>query len=496
MSAVEKEKQDVSHIELVEDGKEEQPDAETTRLRLLQYAPEEEKRVIRKFDWHVLSFVCALYMLSYLDRGNIGNAKTAGMVKDLGMTDKQYQWLLTIFYISYIVFQWLTLLWKIFPPRYYAPIVVVCWGIISTCSAAASSWGSLMAIRFLLGVFEAGFGPGVPYYLTFFYYRHEVAWRTGIFMAISPLSSAIAGLLAYGITKNKLAIAGWRALFLVEGLPTIAVGLVGFYAIQNEGRLCRFLTDREKDIAASRTIKQFGTVSRSHSFALKDVLTSFKDIKNWCCMLMFFSLNVSFASLPVYMPTIIEDMGYSSVNAQGLSAPPYIFTFFLVLAASYFSDKMRVRSLFIMGITLLGCVGFLLLAFIDTTGVRYFACFLVAAGVFPNIPLLIAWSGNMHGSDSKKGLGFVLLQAVGQCGPLLGTHLFPAREGPRYQKGCLVSFAFLAFASIVALVLRLHLQRLNKELDAKYGVAEGDPFDPRDALALEGDDNRNFRFIL
>lgn len=217
-------------------------DAEVLRLKTLLYTPEEEKKVVRKFDLHILTFLCALYMLSYLDRGNIGNAKTAGMNKDLGMTDSQFQWLLTIFYISYIVFQWLTMLWKIFRPRFYVPCVVIAWGVISSCFAAANNWGGLMAMRFLLGVLEAGFGPGVPYYLTFFYYRHEVAWRTGIFMAVSPLSSAFAGALAYGITKNELAIENWRVLFLVEGLPTIAVGIIGFYAIQNEGRTCRFLT--------------------------------------------------------------------------------------------------------------------------------------------------------------------------------------------------------------------------------------------------------------
>lgn len=492
------EKQDVAHVEYDPDPEktEHDNDSELVRLKTLYYTPEEEKAVIRKFDWHILSFVCALYMLSYLDRGNIGNAKTAGMNKALGIDDKQYQWLLTIFYISYIVFQWLTLLWKIFPANIYAPIVVICWGIVSSCSAAAQNWGDLMAIRFLLGVFEAGFGPGVPYYLTFFYYRHEVAWRTGIFMAISPLSSAFAGVLAYGITKNKLAIASWRVLFLVEGLPTIVVGCIGFYAIQNEGRLCRFLSPREKDIAASRTIKQTGKVEKGTKITTKETLSSLIDLKNWCCMLMFFSLNVSFASLPVYMPTIIEDMGYTSVNAQGLSAPPYLATFFIVLFLSWTSDKIQVRSLLIVGICLVGCVGFLLLAFIDTPGVRYFSCFLVAAGVFPAVPLLLTWSGNCHGSNSKKGVGFVLLQVVGQCGPLLGTHLFPAKEGPRYQKGCLVCFAFLAFCAIVAMVLRTHLARLNKKLDEQYGPAEGNPFDPRDALALEGENNRNFRYIL
>lgn len=494
------EKEKPTHIELrIETSKEEgsgDQAAELVRLQTLQYTPEEEKKLIRKYDLHIVSFLAALYLLSYLDRSNIGNAKTAGMNKSLGISDSSYQWLLTIFYISYITFQFLTLCWKWFPPRYYVPVVVIGWGIVSTCAGAAQNWGGLMAIRFLLGVFEAGFGPGVPYYLTFFYYRHEIAWRTGLFMSVSPLSSAFAGALAYGITRHNLAISGWRVLFLVEGLPTIAMGMIAFYAIQNEGRLCRFLTPREKDIAASRAIKQTGSVKRSSKLDFEEVKNSLFDLKNWCCMLMFFSLNVTFSSLPVYMPTIIEEMGYSSVNAQAYSAPPYLVTFFLVLLCSHGSDYFRVRSWFITCVCLVGCVGFLLLTFVETTGVRYFACYLGAAGVYPAIPILITWSGNCHGSDGKKGVGFVLLQIVGQCGPLLGTRLYPDSDGPMYRKGCLICFAFLLFASFLSLVLRFHLIRLNKKLDERYGPAEGNPFDPRDALALEGENNRNFRYIL
>lgn len=479
-----------------EDSHEDEVDAEIKRLRDFSYTVEEEKKVVSKFDWHILSFLTALYMLSYLDRSNIGNAKTAGMLEDLKISDFQYQWLLSIFYIGYICFQWMILLWKILPPQYYVPFIIIGWGIVSSSTTAVSGWSSFMVIRFLLGVFEAGFSPGVPYYLTFFYYRHEVAWRSAIFLGVSPLSSAFAGLLAYGVTREKLAIADWRALFLIEGLPTIAMGFVAFYAIQKEGHACRFLTQREKDIAASRTLKQFGTPKRVRGISLTDALKSLADLKNWCCMLMYFSLNVSFASLPVYMPTIIQGMGYSAIQAQGLSAPPYVVTYIFVLTLAYFSDKLRIRSNFISCITLVGSVGYLLLAFVDLRSVRYLACFLVALGVFPAIPLVITWSGNCHSSDSKKGLAFVFIHVIGQCGPILGTHLFPKNEGPRYQKGCLICFIFLVVASVTAQVLKFHLKRLNKQLDIRYGVERGDSFDHHDISAIEGDNKRYFRYFL
>ena len=190
----------------------------------IEYSLEEEKKLVMKLDLRVVSLVSGLYLLSFLDRGNIGNANTAGMSKDLGMSDSQYQWLLTIFYISYITFEWMTLLLKVVNIRYYMPTVVICWGICSSLCGVVNNWSSLMALRFLLGVYEAAYGPSIIYYLTFFYLRKEMAMRVGIFMSVTPLASAFSGILAYGITMHELEIESWRVLFLVEGLPTIAVG--------------------------------------------------------------------------------------------------------------------------------------------------------------------------------------------------------------------------------------------------------------------------------
>jgi len=462
-----------------------------------QYTREQERRVVKKLDWNVLSFMSVLYLLSYLDRGNIGNANTAGMSTDLGMSNDQYQWVLTAFYISYIVFQFLTLLWKVFPPRYYVPCVVIAWGIVSTCTAAITNWGGLMALRTLLGMFEAGFGPGVPYYLSFFYYRHEIGRRTGIFIAVSPLASAFSGALAYGITYHQLAIPSWRVLFLVEGLPTVIMGLIGFYAIPNDPGSCRFLTEDEKKIAVARTVRQTGTTDRGgHKVDWNEFFHTLIDIKSMLPAIMFFSINVGFSSLPVFLPAIIHGMGFTSINSQGLSAPPYVVTTIMVVAAAFLSDKLLQRGYLIAIISSVGAAGYLILAICDNTGVRYFAVYLASAGVFPCVALLLAWQGNNQGSDTKRGTGFVLMQIIGQCGPILGTRIFPTSDGPYYKKGLYISFGFQCLVTVLALTLRTYLVWENKKLDERFGPAEGNPLDPEDALGLEGEGNPNFRYIL
>lgn len=107
---------------------------------------------------------------------------------------------------------------------------------------------------------------------------------------------------------------------------------------------------------------------------------------------MYFGANVSYASLPVYLPTILEDMGYSSINAQGLSAPPYFTSFLCALITTWIADKTQQRGLVLMATSAVGGIGYVILATVTTIGVRYFATFLVAAGVFSTIPNILAWT--------------------------------------------------------------------------------------------------------
>lgn len=146
-------------------------------------SPEEERRVIRKLDFRLLPIVFLLYTLAVLDRSNLGNAKLAGMTKSIDLKGERYDWLGTIFYIAYILSQWLLIGWKHFKPHRWCASVVLLWGFVASIQAATTSWGGLMTCRFFLGVAEAAFGPGVPLYLTYFYPREKVGLRHGVFIA-------------------------------------------------------------------------------------------------------------------------------------------------------------------------------------------------------------------------------------------------------------------------------------------------------------------------
>ena len=243
--------------------------------------PNLERRVLRKLDIHLTPLTMVLYLVSFLDRSNIGNARIAGMSDDLDLTGDRYDWLLTIFYISYILFEFQALAWKIFPPHRWAAFMVFGWGLVSSVQAGIHTWGAAMALRFLMGVFEAGYGPGIPYLLSFFYLRRELGLRIGIFFSAAPLANTFAGALAYGITSGNPGIAKWRVLFLVEGLPSVAMAFVAWFFLPDSPEKARFLTEEERVAAKARGVRQAGAGTRVGGAKMGEVLKGLIDPKSW-----------------------------------------------------------------------------------------------------------------------------------------------------------------------------------------------------------------------
>ncbi|KAH8812217.1 retrograde regulation protein 2 [Xylogone sp. PMI_703] len=433
-----------------------------------RFTKEEEEAVIRKLDWHLMPLIFTLYSLSVLDRSNLGNAKIAGMQDDINLSGNRYSWLGTIFYISYILFQWTQMGWKIFPPHRWVACACVFWGTVSSVQAATTSWAGLMVCRFLLAIPEAMYGPSVPLYLSFFYPRERLGLRTGIFLSGSALANAYGGALAYGISQARGAIAPWRILFLVEGLPTIALGVVAYFWIPDGPSTARFLNEREREIAIELSLRQPGD-RENDKFQWKQALGGLLDWRSYLPSLCYFGANVCFASLPLFIPTIISEMGaFSTIQSNGLSAPPYVLCFICIVSCAFLSDRVGVRGPFVSGAALVAAIGYIILATQDTVGVRYFGLFL-ATIIFTSVALLLSWVANTHATDSKRAAGLTILATGGQCGPVLGTNIFPPSEGPFYRKGMWISCGACLLVFVLAALQSFLLWRENKRRDAKYG---------------------------
>ncbi|KAI1817814.1 major facilitator superfamily domain-containing protein [Poronia punctata] len=446
------------------------------------YTPDEENAVIKKLDRRLVVFLAFCYMLSFVDRSNIGNARIAGMEADLQSKpprEDYFEWAIRAFYIAYIAFEWMSLLWRIVPAHIYVSMVVLSWGIVASLQAVATSYPFLIALRVLLGIGEAGF-TGVPFYLSFFFKRNELAFRTALFISAAPLASAFAGFMAWVILwiGERLPIASWRLLFLIEGFPSVIVSTIAWAVIPDSPESVSYLSPRERKVAVLRlrheNAQQNGRVRPSApppspGLKTKEVLAAFKDPAAWLTAFMFFLANMAYSTLPAFLPTILEEMGHSKLEAEALSAPPNLVAFGAVLLTAHVSDRAQSRFPFIASHALLSASGYLVLALARPAGlgplVRYVAVYPAAVGFFSVVVLIISWSINNQSGEGRRGGGFALLQVVGQCGPLVGAQLYPNRDAPYFERGMWACAAAMAGVAFLALLLRLYLARLNRKLD-------------------------------
>lgn len=451
------------------------------------FTAEEEEAVVRKLDRKLVMFLGFLYMLSFLDRSNIGNARIAGLEKDLSLSSAQYDWLLTAFYITYVAFEWMILLYRLVPAHIYISLCVLSWGLVASLQSLTTSFKQLLILRGLLGITEAAFGPGVPFYMTFFYKRSELAYRVGLQISAAPLATSFASSLAWVIMKLSQSgpIAPWRALFLVEGFPSIITAVAAWYCIADSPSKARYLTPRERKVAAvrlrseqrpsnSQSTSVSGTAA-SRRLNLDDLRSTILDPKSYITALMFLSVNVSFSSLPVFLPTIINSMSFSPLASQALAAPPYLFAFFFVLLVGRYCDKIPdSRSWFLMGVSLLSAFSYAGIAIAgylhESLGeagsitIRYVAVYGAAMGLFASVTLIITWTLNNQATATGRGSGLAILNIVGQCGPFIGVHVFPKSQAPFYVPGMAVCAGFMALGVAgLAGVLRLVLQSANKK---------------------------------
>lgn len=337
--------------------------------------------------------------------------------------------------------------------------------------------------------------------MTFFYRRSELAYRVGLQISAAPLATSFASSLAWVIVRlsRNGPIEPWRALFLFEGLPSIITAAFAWYFIPDSPETARYLNARERKVARLRLLEES---QHDDSFALdgktsatrasfvarlksSPTIKTLSSLVPWLQAFIFLSINVSFASLPVFLPTIINSMSFSALTSQILSAPPYLLSFAFVLIIGRLSDSIPNSR----GYCLMACSGFSAISYFvialfghlessntiserSSIIVRYIAVYGAAMGLFSSVVLIITWNLNNQPSKKEKGLAMMIMNIVGQCGPLIGVNLFPRSDGPHYVSGMVISGLFMSGVVVLAALLRWKLTRMNKSQEQNKAAYE------------------------
>ncbi|KAG2143823.1 major facilitator superfamily domain-containing protein [Suillus bovinus] len=431
-----------------------------------------EGTVWRKLDLWVLPVCTIFYLLSFLDRSNIANARVAGMQTSLKMTNHQYSIALTMTYVPYIAAEFPSnMLLKYVGPRWMLPTMVTIWGLVATMQGMVKSYSGLLACRFFLGLMEGGLFPGLVLYMSFFYPRERLQIRVATFFASASLSGAFSGLLAAAII-NMNGIGGrpgWAWIFILEGIFTFLFGLTAFFTLPNSPCTARFLSTKERNYVMAK-LREDGAIAgddKSDSFSWTEVIRCFQSIHVWLLAPVLFFIGTTLLGLAYFEPTIVAGLGYTGIQAQLMSAPPFAVAFVVSMITAVISDRYKCRGFMLIFFSVCNLVGFIVFYASKSNHVRYASLFLTVCGSYCGAPPIITWVANNSAPHIRRATSVAIAFIMTNSGGILATWLLGSLSpAPDYTKATItfiiMSVGMVVF-SITTLAYLWHQNRLKAD---------------------------------
>ncbi|KAI0398285.1 putative allantoate permease [Xylariaceae sp. FL0594] len=432
----------------------------------------EAAKLLRKIDLRVLPMLFIVYVIAFLDRANISNALTLGLQADLGLKGQQPNTALAIFFVPYIVFEIPSnFLLKRLSPRLWLSICIFGFGIVELAQAFVHNYGGLLAARFFLGFFEAGIFPGSFYLLSFWYKREEAQKRfTGYFCSVL-LASAFGGLLASAISllDGVRGLSNWRWIFILEGILSILIAVATYFFVAGFPSDATWLSPAEKQYVLNKAGRE-GAAAGENITAV-DLAVFFRDPKNICGALMYFCSVLPIYAFAYFTPTIVKSLGFSSVQTQLHSVPPFAAALGLCVVLAYLADLTDIRLPYVLFTGALLIAGLAIL--ITTHGhfsPQYAGIFLVCLGAFSVAPLIICWYlMNLH-TYQQRSIGSAWMISFGNTGGIVAPFAFLPKTAPAYRTGYSVCISVAALGFVTSLVYAYLLVREKRKAQVNGDV--------------------------
>ncbi|PWW75661.1 MFS general substrate transporter [Tuber magnatum] len=408
-----------------------------------------ERRPLAKIDLRLMPFLTILYILSFLDQ-----------LEDLSLGGLEYNTALTIFFVPYILFEIpSSIIMKKLRPHLWLSLCMFLFGPVTFLQGFVQNYSGLLATRFFLGTFEAGMVPGCFYIIAMWYKREEAQKRCSFFFSATILAGAFGGLLASAIGKvdGMQGYRGWRWIFILEGLLTCAISFFLYFLITDFPEEASFLTEGEREFVKARLLADVGHSGRETHVGIQDILDVFKDYKIFVGGLMYIGLVVPGYGYAYFAPTILKDLGYSAIQTQLHSVPPWVCAFAFAMTIAVMSDHLKHRFAFAVFPIFLAPHWFL-----NPT----YVLFLVAMGCYSAVRVIACWFNLNLGGHRRRAVGSAWQVGFGNLGGIVSTYLFISKDSPRYTKGYAISLGFicLSAASSVAYYIAITMENGKRAL--------------------------------
>ncbi|KAF7117318.1 hypothetical protein CNMCM5793_006067 [Aspergillus hiratsukae] len=421
------------------------------------------RSLLRKVDLHLLPFLVVMYLLNFLDRNNLSQARLGTLEKDLGMTGTDFNLATSILFVGYLLMQLPSnlLLTRVKPSWLLGGAMAICQGYNIRMSGGNDFLYRAGAREVLPRICGGAVLPGGNHVDL----SHRIAW----FYAGSSLANAFGGLIGAGVLGNlegAHGIAGWRWLFIIEGSITVGLSLFSTLWLPNYPANTSWLDETEQAYAQWRLINDAGEADDTNAVSIKQALAMvFRDRRIYLFILL---QHVSLLSqtFQYFFPTIVKTLGYGSIETLLITAPVWIATFLVSLLVTWTSGRTNDRSWHIIGLMSLSAVGCIICTATTNIGARFFAMFLMPMGAVSAYQIIIAWVANSFPRPLvKRSAAIATANMIGNTATIYGSYMWPSSSGPRYVPGGSATAVVMVLVAVMAGVIRMVHFRMNKKLE-------------------------------
>ncbi|KAG5916916.1 hypothetical protein E4U42_007454 [Claviceps africana] len=422
------------------------------------------KALLRKIDRNLMPIICVLYLLLCLDNSNLDNASQNGLIEDLRMTGKDdFNFAVSIFFPFYLLAQIPSnLVMRAWRPSFWIPILMLGWAVIITCESLVQSFPGLLVTRGFLGMVQGGVFPGLVYFISMWYQSHECGLRIAMFYSFAVAGTSFNDLIGNGILRLHGAggIRGWCWLFLIEGTVTFMIALLAFKFMQDYPNRAPFLTPSERSEVLRRLDEEQACMPKDfHVRYIKDALL---DWKIWVHMVITLGITVPQSSIALFLPDIIEDMGFTGADAWLMGIPPHVVAACFVLAGGFAADRHEQRGIYIILFCLVGILGFLILGISGSFVLEYLATFLIAIGTFSIVPQDLAWNANNIGGSTKRAVGIAMHIGFGDLGGAVAGFIIQKNNARRFICGHGILLGMMSLSCVLTVCMTRYCRKENR----------------------------------
>jgi ACS family tartrate transporter-like MFS transporter len=437
-------------------------------------ANELEARVVRKISWRILPFVMLLYFVSFLDRVNVGFAAFT-MNKAIGLSPAAYGLGGGLFFIGYFLFEVPSnlILYRV-GVRVWIARVMVTWGIVSACSAFVTGPHSFYALRFLLGVAEAGFFPGIILYLGLWFPERYRAIAAAAFMAAAPLSTAIGSPISGALMElpRFAGLSNWQWLYLIEAAPAVVLGFVVLRVLTDRPEDAAWLATEEREWLVRRLESERTSATSMNGSGLTSVWRTLCDLRVLALSFIYLGTSAGLYTLGLWAPLILRQYKFSSLETGWINAIPSVVAVLGMTLWARHSDQTLERTWHVVIPCAGACLGFIWVGSAHTAMGVICALVVVNVGISAAKAPLWAMAGTFM-SGAGAAAGIAMINSIGNLGGFIGPYMIGWIKGKTgsYTGGLYVVGATLALSAALTLIFSRNNAELNQP-SAKPGLAK------------------------